>query len=182
MITGHVFIATSLDGYIARSNGEIDWLLAGDDASEDHGYDAFIQNIDGIIMGRGTYEKVAGFPSWPSTRPVVVLSRTLTPSAVPEKFRGNVRFLNLDPKEALDQLQREGWKKVYVDGGQIIQAFLREELIEDIVITTVPVLIGQGLALFGDLKQDIPLSLIESKAFPSGLVQAKYRVVRLGKI
>ena len=177
MISGHVFIATSLDGYIAREDGDIDWLLARDAPSEDHGYNDFIKDIDGIVMGRGTYEKTLTFDPWPYTRPVVVLSAKLSETAVPKRLEGKVHFLNLGPNQAFSELARKGWKRVYVDGGKIIQSFLRERLIDDLVITQVPVLLGGGRTLFGSLESDVSLKHVDTKIFPSGLVQSKYRVL-----
>jgi len=176
MITGHVFIAPSLDGFIARKNGDIEWLLSRDDPSEDHGYESFIRNMDGIIMGRGSYEKVQTFEPWPYSKPVLVLSKLLASSPVPERLKGRVRFSDLSPRAAMDMLAKEGWRRVYVDGGQVIQSFLREGLIADMVITQIPVLIGEGRPLFGSLSADIPLTHLGTKAFPSGLVQSHYRV------
>jgi len=176
MITGHVFIATSLDGFIARTNGDIEWLISRDDPKEDHGYNDFIKNIDGIIMGRGTFEKALTFDSWYYTVPVVVLSKTLTASDVPEHLKDKVQISALSPRELMSQLEKKGWKKAYIDGGQTIQSFLREKLITDLVITTVPVLIGEGLRLFGSLIEDIPLIHTKTRAFPSGLVQSEYKV------
>lgn len=178
MITGHVFIASSLDGFIARKDGDIEWLLTRDDPSEDHGYPAFIANIDGIVMGRGSYEKVLTFETWPYNKPVLVLSKQLAKSAVPEKLKGLVRFSELSPKAAMEMLEGEGKRRIYVDGGQIIQSFLREGLIEDMVVTQVPVLIGEGLPLFGSLRGDVSLTHVSTKAFPSGLVQSLYRISR----
>lgn len=178
MITGHVFIAASLDGFIARNDGDIEWLLSRDDPSEDHGYESFIRNIDGIIMGRGSYEKVRTFDSWFYNKPVLVLSKQLASSPVPEELEGLVRFSDLSPKAAMDMLAGEGWRRVYVDGGQVIQSFLREGLIADMVITHIPVLIGEGRPLFGPSDGDISLTHIETKAFASGLVQSHYRVER----
>ena len=176
MITGHVFIATSLDGFIARTNGDIEWLISRDDPKEDHGYNDFIKNIDGIIMGRGTFEKALTFDSWYYTVPVVVLSKTLTASDVPEHLKDKVQISNLSPRDLMSQLEKKGWRKVYIDGGQTIQSFLREKLITDLVITTAPVLIGEGLRLFGSLIEDIPLIHTKTQAFPSGLVQSEYKV------
>lgn len=176
MITGHVFIATSLDGFIARKDGDIQWLLSRDDPSENHGYDDFIANIDGIIMGRGSYEKVRTFDAWPYNRPVVVLSQQLRSALVPEELKGRVRFSDLSPRAAMAMLAKEGWRRVYIDGGQIIQSFLREGLIADIVITHIPVLIGEGRPLFGALGRDVSLTHIETKTFASGLVQSHYGV------
>jgi dihydrofolate reductase len=178
MTSGHVFIARSLDGYIARTDGDISWLLASADANEDHGYESFMKGIDGIIMGRGTFEKVLEFPSWPYEKPVTVLSKTLVDSDLPAALRDKVRIFDLEPQALMNRLSHEGWKRAYVDGGLLIQAFLREKLIDDLIITTVPVLIGQGRPLFGPLSGDVSLTLLDSKHFPSGLVQQRYRIMR----
>ena len=177
MITGHVFIATSLDGYIARHDGDIAWLLERDDPQEDHGYDKFIADKDAIVMGRGSYEKVATFDTWPYDRPVLVLSNRLAGTPVPDSLRGKVRFADLTPAEAMRELEREGARRVYVDGGRVVQAFLRAGLIADMVVTTVPVLIGAGRPLFGELARDRDLALVDSRSFPSGLVQSTYRLL-----
>lgn len=177
MTTAHVFIATSLDGFIARPDGDIGWLLQRDDPDEDHGYTDFIADKDLIVMGRGSYEKVLSFDPWPYDRPVLVLSRQLADTPVPEALKGKVRFADWTPKNAMEALARENVRRVYVDGGQLVQSFLRDGLIADMVITTVPVLIGSGRPLFGALPHDIDLSLVSSRSFPSGLVQSTYRVV-----
>jgi dihydrofolate reductase len=178
MTTAHVFIATSLDGYIARPDGDIGWLHQRDAADEDHGYDDFIADKDMIVMGRGTYEKVCTFEPWPYDRSVVVLSRQLAGTPVPAALEGKVSFSDLAPREALRLLGEQGVRRVYVDGGQLIQSFLREGLVEDMVVTTVPVLIGAGRPLFGALERDLDLALQASRSFPSGLVQSTYRVLR----
>ncbi|CAI0713131.1 Uncharacterised protein [Serratia quinivorans] len=103
MVTTHVFIATSLDGYIARQDGDIEWLLQRDDPSEDHGFDAFIADKDMIVMGRGTYEKVLSFDSWPYDLPVVVLSKQLANEPVPLPLKGKVQFSDLAPKHLITQ-------------------------------------------------------------------------------
>ena len=143
---------------------------------EDHGYSDFIADKDMIVMGRGSYEKVMTFDTWPYDRPVLVLSRQLAGTSVPEALKGKVQFSNLAPKEALAELNQQNVHRVYVDGGQMVQSFLRDGLINDMVITTVPVLIGAGRPLFGALLQDIGLTLLSSRSFPSGLVQSTYRV------
>ena len=176
MISGHVFIATSLDGYIAKLDGGIDWLISRDNADEDHGFNDFIKEMDGIIMGRGTFETLLGFDPWPYTVPVAVLSKTLTAKDLPINFKAKIRILNSSPAEAIETLANEGWRKVYVDGGLTIQSFLREKLISDMVITTVPVLLGEGRPLFGPTNAEISLTHSSTKAFPSGLVQSKYTV------
>lgn len=177
MSTGHVFIATSLDGYIARPDGDIGWLLQRDAAGEDHGYADFIADKDMIVMGRGSFDKVRAFDTWPYDRPVLVLSRQLAGTQVEAALDGKVRFSNQSPREAMRALGEQGVRRVYVDGGQLVQSFLREGLIADMVITTVPVLIGAGRPLFGALERDLDLELLASRSFPSGLVQSTYRVL-----
>jgi len=177
MITGHVFIATSLDGFIARPDGDIDWLLERDDPTEDHGYSNFIADKDAIVMGRGCYEKVLTMGDWAYDRPVLVLSRQLAGKPVPEQLTGKVRFSGATPAEAMAQLEAAGVRRVYVDGGQLVQSFLRDGLIADLVVTTVPVLLGAGRPLFGALQSDLSLSLESSRHFASGLVQSTYRVL-----
>ena len=176
MPTAHVFIATSLDGFIARADGDIGWLLQRDDPTEDHGYSAFIADKDLIVMGRGSYEKALTFDQWPYDLPVLVLSEKLADAPVPEALKGKLRFSNRTPKDTMNELARQNVRRVYVDGGQLVQSFLRDGLIADLVITIVPVLIGSGRSLFGALPQDIDLKLVSSRSFPSGLVQSSYRL------
>lgn len=176
MPTGHVFIATSLDGFIARKDGGLDWLISPDHEGEDHGYDAFMQDIDAIVMGRGTYEAVLAFDAWPYNKPVLVLSRVLATTEVPEVLKGKVSFADLTPSAALEYLGRDGASRVYVDGGQIVQAFLREGLVADMIVSRIPVLIGEGRSLFGATGRDIALTHVGTQSFPSGLVQSCYQV------
>jgi dihydrofolate reductase len=176
MTTAHVFIATSLDGFIARPDGDIGWLLQRDDTTEDHGYLAFIADMDMIVMGRGSYEMVRTFATWPYDLPVLVLSEQLADAPVPASLAGKLRFSSQAPKDVMAELAAQGVRRVYVDGGQLVQSFLRDGLVRDMVITTVPVLIGAGRPLFGALSQDIDLKLVSSRSFPSGLVQSSYRL------
>lgn len=176
MVTGHVFIATSLDGFIARPDGDIGWLLALDDPAEDHGYDAFIATIDSIVMGRGTFETIRDVRPWPYSRPVTVLSASLRQNDLPADLTGSVQVTAASPEAVMTSLQAEGRVRVYVDGGQVIQSFLRAGLIADMVITQVPVLLGAGRRMFGALEADIPLHHEGTTAFPSGLVQSRYRI------
>ena len=176
MITGHVFVATSLDGFIARENGEIDWLLKHDQAGEDHGYDDFIRDIDVIVMGRGSYESVRSLGDWFYNRPVLVLSAQLAQQAVPSELTGKVRFSDKSPDDAMAMLQAEGARRAYVDGGRIIQSFLALDMISDMVITRVPMLLGAGRPLFGGRQRDVALAHKSTRCFPSGLVQSRYEV------
>lgn len=180
MPTCHVYIATSLDGYIARPDGDIDWLHQWPDIGDDYGYAAFMSSVDGLVIGRGTFEKILSFGRWPYEKPVVVLSRTLDPAAVPADRADRVRIWDVEPRQAVAMLQQQGWARAYVDGGQLIQSFLAEGLIEDITITRIPILLGAGRPLFGPLAQDIVLTHFDTTTYPSGFVQSRYAVGRMG--
>ena len=180
MTTGHVFIATSLDGFIARPNHAIDWLENQGTTTEEHGYTQFIDSVDGIIFGRKTYEVVLNLTSdddWPYPKPVIVLSRTLTNSDIPLHLADKVTITDQTPSDLLATLNQKGWKRTYIDGGKTIQSFLNEGLIQDITISTIPILIGQGIPLFGNTPKDIHLELISTRQYPSGLAQSHYRVL-----
>ncbi len=176
MTTAHVFIATSLDGYIARRNGDIEWLETVDTGTEDHGYEAFIAQMDGLIMGRGSYEKVRSFGQWPYSVPVVVLSSQLEATPVPDDLEGKVSFWNYPPEDCMARAAELGWRRVYVDGGKVIQSFLRAGQVADMIVTRLPVLLGEGLLLFGPTDKDIWLKHESTRSFPSGLTQSKYLV------
>lgn len=175
MSTAHVFIGTSLDGFIAKPDGDIAWLLERSDPAEDHGYMAFIADKDAVVMGRGTYEKVLTFDVWPYQLPVVVLSRQLADTSVPEHLQGKVRFSRQTPEQLMEQLAAENLQRIYVDGGQLIQSFLRAGLVHEMILSTMPVLVGEGRRLFGDVNQDMDWRLLSSQSFPSGLVQSRYQ-------
>jgi dihydrofolate reductase len=177
MPTGHVFIATSLDGFIARPDGDIDWLMRHDDSGEDSGYYRFIADIDAIVMGRASFEKVLTFDAWHYDRPVVVLSQTLTDADIPERLAGKAEIVPDTPEQLMMRAEDRGWKRLYIDGGKLIQSLLRAGFIQDLVISRIPVLIGEGIPLFGPLPADILLEHVDTTAFPSGIVQSTYRVV-----
>ena len=180
MTTGHVFIAVSLDGFIARKDHAIDWLENQGTTTEEHGYTQFIDSVDGIIFGRKTYEVVLDLTSgeWPYAKPVIVLSQTLTQSDIPPHLTTKVTVTDKTPTDLLQTLDQQGWKRAYVDGGITIQSFLNEGLIQDLIITTLPILIGDGIPLFGATTEDIHLELINLTQYPSGLAQSRYRVLK----
>ncbi|HGN1705434.1 TPA: dihydrofolate reductase family protein [Providencia rettgeri] len=178
MITGHVFIATSLDGYIARPNGDIDWLQCVDTSNENHGYPEFMSKIDAIIMGRGTFETIRHFTPWPYKQPIIVLSSTLVDQPIPEHLKGKVRFSSQTPKQVMNLLESEGCARVYIDGGQVIQSFLVQDMISDLIITQIPILLGDGRPLFGHLPHDISVNHLKTQSFPSGFVQSHYEIVK----
>ena len=177
MTTGHVFIATSLDGFIARPDGDVDWLMKYVVEGEDNGYEAMMASVEGLVMGKGTFQKVLTFGDWSYKKPVVVMSRSLKEADIPDDLRGKVRLSDATPKALMNQLSAEGWNRAYVDGGRVIQSFLMEGLIEDMILTRVPILIGEGRPLFGSIPHDILLEHLETQTLPSGLVSSKYRVV-----
>ncbi|MBY6056005.1 dihydrofolate reductase family protein [Leisingera daeponensis] len=178
MTTGHVFIATSLDGYVARQDHSLDWLLKQPAAEgDDGGFAAFMDSVDGLVMGTGSFRTLLGFDAWPYTKPVVVLSSSLTAQDIPEQLTDKVRFSTATPADLMQELQKEGWKRAYVDGGRLVQSFLRRGLIADLTITTVPVLIGSGIPLFGNLDKDIDLKVANSRILPAGMVQTTFTVV-----
>ena len=171
-----VFVGASVDGFIARRDGGLDWLPAG--GGEAHGYDEFIASVDTIVMGRRTFETVLGFGGpWPYGRKrVVVLSRR--PLDLSAARGGVVEQLGGPPEEIAAKLAASGARHLYVDGADTIQRFLRAGLVDRLVITRVPVLIGEGVPLFGSLPRDVRLRHVATRSFPSGLVQSEYEVVR----
>jgi len=170
MMKASVFIATSLDGFIARENGAIDWLPEN---PEPHGYDEFIASVDTIVIGRKTFETVLGFGGWVyGKKPVVVLSTKELKA--PEG--ANCDFMNADPREVVAALEQRGIKHIYVDGGITIQRFLEAGLIQRLIITRIPVLLGSGIPLFGPLSHDVQLTHVTTKTFNGGFVQSEYAI------
>lgn len=167
-----VFVGTSLDGFIARANGDLDFLPPG--GGEPHGYEEFIATVDALVIGRKTYETVLTFGTWPyGEKPVFVLStRPLDPAPV----GAVVEHMSGAPAEIVSQLGDRGIGHIYVDGGITIQRFLQAGLIQHLIITRVPVLIGDGIPLFGPLQRDIFLSHVATRQYASGLVQSEYVV------
>jgi dihydrofolate reductase len=172
MVKASIFIGASVDGFIARANGDLDWLPPG--GGEPHGYDEFMATVDALVIGRKTFETVLTFDTWPyGEKPVFVLStRTLAPAppgAAVERLSG-------DPADIASQLAARGIRHVYVDGGITIQRFLQAGLIQRLIITRVPVLIGAGIPLFGVTERDIVLKHVATRQYASGLVQSEYAV------
>ena len=167
-----VFIATSLDGFIARVNGDLDWLPPG--GGEPHGYTEFIATVDVLVIGRKTFETVLTFDTWPyGDKSVVVLS---THPLAPAPPGAVVEHMSGDPRDILSQLAVRGSRHAYVDGGITIQRFLQAGLVQRLIITRVPILLGEGIPLFGPLARDIVLSHVTTHQYASGLVQSEYVV------
>lgn len=176
-----IFIATSLDGFIARENGDIDWLDGADGEDygsngEDYGFYEFLNSIDAIVMGRNSFEVVLKLDEWLyKDKPMFVLSnRELK---IPAHLIDKVNQMSGSPGEVAGQLAEQGFEHLYVDGGKTIQSFLESGLINRITITRIPVLLGKGIPLFGTLAHDIHLKHIETRPYPVGLVQSTYEVL-----
>ena len=167
-----VFVGTSLDGFIARTNGALDFLPPG--GGEPHGYDEFMSTVDALVIGRNTFDTVLAFDSWPyGKKPVFVVSTRPLPSPPSGAV---VEHLSGAPAEIVSLLAARGIQHIYVDGGVTIQRFLQSGLIQSIIVTRVPVLIGTGIPLFGPLQRDIILKHVRTRQYPSGLVQSEYAV------
>jgi dihydrofolate reductase len=169
---GSVFVGTSLDGFIARTDGTLDFLSPSGD--EPHGFEEFMASVDALVMGRNTYDIVLEFGSWPyGEKPVFVLSSKdigVPPNgAIVERMHGN-------PEEIASEIAARGIEHIYVDGGVTIRQFLRAGLIQRFIITRVPVLIGSGIPLFGELERDVALKHVATRQFASGLVQSEYEL------
>jgi dihydrofolate reductase len=172
-VNASVFIGISVDGFIARANGDLDFLPPG--GGEPHGYEEFMATVDVLVIGRKTYETVLNFDKWPyGEKPVVVLSTHPLPPAPPEAV---IEHMAGAPAEIVARLASRGIGHIYVDGGITIQRFLRAGLIQRLIITRVPVLIGAGIPLFGEVPGDIALKHVATRQYLSGLVQSEYVVV-----
>ena len=180
---GSVFIATSLDGFIARRDGSLDWLPGADgqpattegDDDDDYGYASFVASVDALLMGRTTYDAVLGFGQWPyGATPVVVLTTRDLP--LPDDPTAVVSAISGDALDVARRLVAQGHRHVYIDGGRTVQQFLAAGLIRRLVISRLPVLLGEGIPLFGALSADVRLRHETTESFPTGLVQSTYRI------
>jgi dihydrofolate reductase len=169
-----VYIAQSLDGYIAKPDGDIDWLSDfPNPEGSDYGYASFMACIDAIVMGRNTFEKVKEFEPWPYEKPVFVLSRSL--HSIPKRLKGKVSIRKANLPDLLSSLHRKGYCNLYIDGGKTIQSFLELDLIDEMTITTVPILLGKGIPLFGSLNQMMKFKHERTQSFDNGLVMSTYK-------
>lgn len=194
-MTCSVFVGTSLDGFIAREDGGIDWLTAAGDpqdpaAPEDFGYQAFFATVDALVMGRNTFDLVRTFDRWPygdtpvfvlTTRPVDDRATGAGTAATTDTGAGvppTVEVMSGAPRDVVRTLEARGFRHLYVDGGRVIQAFLADGLIDRMTISVLPILIGRGIPLFGPTPRDIHLRHVATRTFPGGMVQMEYEVVR----
>ena len=170
-----VFIAESIDGYITDRNGGLDWLQSvPNPGNNDMGYTRFMDDIDAIVMGRKTFETVCSFGiDWPYRKPVFVLSRTL--ETLREEYKDKAEIVNGSPGHVLEKINHKGYSRLYIDGGMTIQSFLKEDLIDELIITTIPVLLGGGSRLFSDLPEELKFEHAGTEIFLNELVQSHYR-------
>ncbi|MGY5878757.1 MAG: dihydrofolate reductase family protein [Candidatus Thorarchaeota archaeon] len=176
-MTNFVYIATSLDGFIATSEGGLDWLDEIPNAEgNDFGYAEFMSRIDALVMGRKTFEKVLSFGVWSYDKPVFVLSRSKI--SIPTELENKVEVVNEEPVKLVNTLKGRGYQNLYIDGGFTIQSFLSEDLIDEMIITRVPVLLGNGIPLFGELTQRLYFKHKKTNILADMLVQSHYTRIR----
>lgn len=170
-----VYIATSLDGYIATKDGNISWLTEiPNPTGSDYGFSDFMKNIDALIMGRNTYETVLGFGGeWPYSRKVFVLSNSL--KELDTSLINKAEIINGDLKNIIRQINESGFKNLYIDGGKTIQAFLNEGLIDELILTQIPIILGAGIPLFGPLGHSVKLEHCSTEVLGGGMVKSHYK-------
>lgn len=170
-----IFIATSLDGYIADKNGGLDWLHSiPNPENNDMGYVEFTNRIDALVTGRKTFETVIGFDvPWPYSKPVFVLSSKL--KEIPESHKGQAFLIKGTPSEILEQIHMKGCERLYIDGGTTIRSFLKSDLIDEMILTTIPILLGGGSPLFTELPNELKFELVGTKTFLNQITQNHYK-------
>ncbi len=173
----YVYIAASIDGYIADTEGGIDWLHEQPNPElSDYGYSEFMNNIDALVMGRNTFEKVQSFGEWPYQKKVFVLSNVL--KEIPEELVGKIEIIGGSPKEIITRLNIAGYKNLYIDGGKTIQEFLQLDLIDELIITRIPILLGKGIPLFGELTEPQRFTHKYTKVYDGALVKSHFERIR----
>lgn len=172
--SNRVFIATSMDGYIADRNDGLEWLDSFPEINTiDTGYDAFMAGIDALLMGRRTFDVVCNFEGdWPYTKPVFVASHTM--QKVPEELVGRVVLVRGNPKQMVQSIHQKGYSNLYIDGGKLVQEFLRADLLDSMIITKIPILLGGGIPLFGELEKPIKFVCTQTKHFLGKIAQSHY--------
>lgn len=176
-----VFIGVSLDGYIADKNGGLDFLQSVPNPElNELGFPAFMESIDALLMGRKTYETVIGFGGqWPYSKPVFVLSNSLT--SLPEHLKGKVELVSGVIEEVVQQLNQRGFDNLYIDGGKLIQSFLQKDMIDELTISQIPILIGGGTPLFGELQSHLMFEHVRTEVLLDAIVQSHYKRIKMNK-
>ncbi len=178
-MANHVYIATSLDGYIARRNHSLDWLdELSNPENDDFGYASFMLGIDALVMGRNTFDKILSFNEWPFNKPVFIVSNSL--KNIPTDLQGKAKIINGTVTEMLDEIHQSGYKELYIDGGQTISTFLAEDKIDEMTITRVPRLLGDGIRLFDFIGIDLQFEHVETISYSNGLIKSYYKRLRKG--
>ena len=179
-MTTFVYVATSLDGFIAAEGDDLSWLSEIPNPDEsDFGFADFMSRVDALVMGRRTYDKVISFGSWPYDKPVFVLSNTL--GSLPTDPEKSVEVISGGLESVIANLKAKGHQNLYVDGGITIQNFLEKDLIDEMIITRVPVLLGSGIPLFGQLQQALKFTLERTEELGGGLLKSYYKRIRSGE-
>ncbi|MFI5171397.1 MAG: dihydrofolate reductase family protein [Chitinophagales bacterium] len=167
-----VYIGTSLDGYIAGKDGDIEWLTQYANEEAIVAFEELMVRIDAIVMGKNTFEKVLTFPTWPYEKKVFVLSNSM--KEIPEHLIGKATLLSMRPAKLLQHLSENGFKTIYVDGGKVIQDFLKDDLIDELIISKAPVIIGKGIPLFGEMDTMFRFKHNRTAVQSNGLVRSYY--------
>lgn len=170
-----VYLGCSLDGYIAGPNGELDWLDSVPiPEGIDMGYGAFMDRIDALVMGRNSFETVLGFNvPWPYKKPVFVFSSSL--KEVPSSHKDKAFLISGTPDQVVGELNGKGYNRLYIDGGQTVQGFMQRGLIDEMTLTKIPIVLGNGIPLWGELKEPQRFELVSSQVFADHIVQDTYR-------
>lgn len=167
------YIATSIDGYIARKDGNLDWLMENPNPdNSDYGFSSFLDSIDAILMGRITFETVVSFNQWPYTKPVFVLSSKL--KTLPDGYNEKAKVVNGNIQDIVESLRKDGINKIYIDGGKTIQSFLKLDLIDELIITRIPIILGTGIPLFVEMDSELRFKLIDTVLLNEDLVKSTY--------
>jgi dihydrofolate reductase len=168
------YIACSMDGYIAKSDGDIDWLTSiPNPQNSDYGFDGFMSTVDAVLMGRNTFQTIDRMNYWAYSKQVYVWSSTI--KTLDEKYNNKAELITGDIKEIVQELTRKGIKRLYVDGGKTIQSFLREDLLDEIILTTASIVLGSGISLFGELERQLEFDLYKTEKIDSYLVKNYYK-------
>ena len=171
-MVNQIFIAESLDGFIADVDGNIDWLNEIPDSGKTDDFSRFMDSIDVIIMGRRTFETVQSFGLWPYKKPVIVLSRSIR--KLPPEYQDKATVSSDKIKPLMEKLNNKGYRNIYIDGGKVIQNFLDMDIVDKMIITRVPIILGDGIPLFGKLKNKIKFKHTETKTLSNGLTTSTY--------
>lgn len=176
-MTNYVYLAISIDGYVAGPHGNLEWLNnIPNPQQNDYGYSEFIKHIDAIVIGKNTFQKVLTLGNWPYHKPVFVLSNSL--KEIPENLIGKVEIINGAITTVNIDLIKQGFKNLYIDGGQTIHSFLKEDLIDEIIITKVPILLGDGIPLFHKLDKQLKFKHVKTEIYNNNLVKSHYVRIR----